>query len=146
MIPLRHLGRVLATIVLLGLPTAIAAQDNDGVSFDFGAPPERPATTGTIPDSLLRQALDRFNDPATLRSYGGTQVNAPVAGTIGVYDGDARSASRVDGDVVVINGSLRLDSTAVVAGRIIVLGGLFLADPGARFESPVSTWPSRVAV
>lgn len=145
MIPLRLACRLLATCLLL-LPMVAIAQDSGGVSFDFGAPPEQPTTAGAIPDSLLASALARFNDPATLRSYGGAQVNAPVAGTIGVYDGDARIASRVDGDVVVINGSLRLDSSAVVTGRIIVLGGLFLADPGARFPDPVTTWPARVSV
>jgi hypothetical protein len=116
------------------------------VSIDFGAAPPRADMVRQIPDSVLQQALARFNDPATVRSYGGAVINAPVAGSIGVYDGDLRIGSRVDGDVVVINGSLRLDATAQIRGRIIVLGGRFYPDPGATFPAPVTEHVERASV
>lgn len=137
--------RALVVAALLSLPLALAAQDG-GVSFDFGAQPERTVVSNEIPDSVLATALARFNDPGTVRSYGGAQVNAAIDGSIGVYAGDARIAARVGGDVVVINGSLRLDSTAVVTGRIIVLGGRFFADPGARYLQPVTVYNQRASV
>lgn len=138
--------RALTLSVLLAMPALLAAQDSGGVSFDFGAPPDRPVASATIPDSVLAAALARFNDPATLRSYGGVQINAPVAGTVGVYAGDARITARIDGDVVVINGSLRLDASAEVTGTITVLGGHFFADPGARFRSPAIEYTERASV
>lgn len=144
--PIANLHRAITAASLLCLPALLPAQDSNGVSFDFGAPPERTITTTAIPDSIVALALARFNDPTTLRSYGGAQINAAVDGAIGVYAGDARIASRVGGDVVVINGSLRLDSTAVVTGRIIVLGGQFFADPGARFAEPVIAYRERASV
>lgn len=143
--PIPATRRALVAAALLALPQVLAAQD-DGFSFDFGAPPERAAASSAIPDTVLAMALARFNDPATVRSYGGAQVNATIEGSIGVYAGDARIAARVDGDVVVINGSLRLDSTAVVTGQIIVLGGHFFADPGARYPEPVVAYTERASV
>ncbi|HRP08770.1 MAG TPA: hypothetical protein PLL69_09825, partial [Gemmatimonadales bacterium] len=138
------LGGVPLTLAIWLLPSSSAtAQD---VSIDFGSPTEPAMNRTAVPDSVLRLALERFNHPATLRSYGGTQVNAPVAGSVGVHDGDARIASRVDGDVVVINGSLRLTALAVVTGRVIVLGGRFSPDPGARFNDPAIVYSERVAV
>ena len=143
----RHTWRHAAAFsVMLGLARPVIAQDTAGVSIDFGAPPPRSEAARQIPDSVLQRALARFNDPVTVRSYGGAVVNAPVAGSIGVFDGDLRIGSRVDGDVVVINGSLRLDATARIGGRIIVLGGRFYPDPGAGFTAPITEYPERAAV
>lgn len=135
-----------AFIILLALTTPIAAQDSAAVSIDFGARPPASNTARLIPDSILRRALDRFNDPATVRSYGGAVINAPIAGSVGVYDGDLRIGSRIDGEVVVINGSLRLDATAQITGNIIVLGGRFYADSGAVYRQPVAEYGERAPV
>ncbi len=137
----------LATLALVAIatlaPTGAAAQD---VSIDFGAPTEPGESRQPVPDSIVALALERFNHPATLRSYGGTQVNAPVAGTVAVHAGDALISARVDGDVVVINGSLRLTATAEITGRVIVLGGRFSPDAGARYNSPTIVYSERVSV
>ena len=134
-------------LCILGLTTrAVAAQDTAGVSIDFGGVSDRAVAVAGIPDSVLARALAKFNDPVTLRAYGGAQINAPIGGTLGVHAGDARIASRVDGDVVIINGSLRLDSSAVITGEIIVLGGRFYPDPGARYRLPVVAYPERASV
>jgi hypothetical protein len=132
--------------VLLGLAPQASAQDTSGVSIDFGAPPARVELARAIPDSVLQRALARFNDPATLRSYGGAVINAPVAGSVAVFDGDLRIGSQVEGDVVVINGSLRLDATARITGAVIVLGGRFYPDPGASFPATVVEYNERAAV
>ena len=135
-----------ALLVWLGSTTPAFAQDTAGVSIDFGAPPVRSESVRAIPDSIIVRALAMFNDPATVRSYGGAVINAPVAGSVGVYDGDLRIGSRIDGDVVVINGSLRLDATARIVGRIVVLGGRFYPDRGATFAAPVVEYSERAPV
>jgi hypothetical protein len=136
--------RLLIATILLAAPAA--AQDTAGVSITFGGAGNRQVAVTGIPDSILARALERFNAPATIRAYGGAQVNAPVGGTLGVYDGDARIATRVDGDVVIINGSLRLDSSAVVTGEVIVLGGRFYPDPGAQYRRPVIAYDVAASV
>jgi hypothetical protein len=142
----RYAWRAAACGLVMGFAAPAAAQDTTGVSVDFGAAAPRTEVIRQIPDSVLQRALARFNDPGTVRSYGGAVVNAPVAGSIGVFDGDLRIGSRVDGDVVVINGSLRLDATARIGGTIIVLGGRFYPDPGAGFTAPVTEYVERAAV
>lgn len=139
-----RLRDALLLVAILAAP--VTAQDTAGVSIDFGGTTERTVTRRGIPDSVLTLALERFNAPGTLRAYGGAQFNAPVGGTVGVYDGDARIATRVDGDVVIINGSLRLDASAVITGRVIVLGGRFYPDPGARYPTPAMIHDERASV
>lgn len=138
----------LAICTLLGASVLqpLVAQDTTAIAIDFGVGTPRAIATGTVPDSILALALTRFNAPATVRLYGGAQINAPVAGAVGVYNGDARISSHVDGDLVIINGSLRLDPTAVVTGRIVILGGAFYPDRGARFSTPVLTYSQRASV
>jgi uncharacterized RDD family membrane protein YckC len=48
--------------------------------------------------------------------------------------GDVTIAGRVDRDVVVVMGSARLESTAVVEGALVVVGGSASVDPGASVE------------
>lgn len=143
----RHIWRQAATFgLMLGLVSPAWAQDTVGVSIDFGPPPERTEAVRLIPDSVLQRALAQFNDPATVRSYGGAVINAPIAGSVGVYDGDLRIGARIDGNVVVINGSLRLDATARITGTIVVLGGRFYPDPGAQFTAPAVEYVERASV
>lgn len=135
--------------LLVGLalapPLALAGQDPGGVTLDFGAPPTA-AVVDTIPDAVLDAALAGFNAPGTTRIYGGIQLNAPVGGSVGVYNADVRISTHVSGDVVVINGSLRLDERGRVDGTIIVLGGRFFADSGALFRRPVTEYRQRAPV
>lgn len=139
------LGLVAAGLVL-ACPVALAAQDPAGVTLDLGAPPDAAAIADTIPAVVLDRALAQFNDPATTRIFGGIQLNTPVDGTVGVYDADVRISTHVTGDVVVINGSLRIDARGRVDGRVTVLGGRFFADSGARFQRPVTEYRRAAAV
>lgn len=141
--------RRLPTIGLLFAGLALAppatGQDPGRVTLDLGAPPVA-APTDTIPTAVVVDALARFNAPATTRIFGGTQLNTPVDGTVGIYDADVRISTHVTGDVVVINGSLRLDGNGRVDGTITVLGGRFFADSGARYTRPVTEYRSRPGV
>ncbi len=143
----RHAGRAmfLALLLVTLARPPLAAQDSTQISLDFGG-----HAVDTIrepaPDSVLRRAIAIFNAPTTTRIYGGTVLNTPVAGALGIFEGDVRITNRVDGDIVVINGSLRLEASARITGRVIVLGGQFFADPGATYPGPVLAYRERSAV
>lgn len=131
--------------LLLVMPAGLSAQDVDGVTLDLGGPPTA-VVVDTIPTAVLRDALQRFNAPGTTRIFGGTQLNTPVDGSVGVYDADVRISTRITGDIVIINGSLRLDSRGRVDGTITVLGGRFFADSGAQYSRPVIEYRHRADV
>lgn len=69
------------------------------------------------------QAL--YNAPATRRETGPYAVPADsvVRGSLAVIGGPVRISGRVDGSLLVLNGDVAFDTTAVVTGRIAVLGG-----------------------
>lgn len=144
-----HLRRHTPTLFLLAAlahAPPLAGQDSGAVTLDLGGVAPRATTTDTIPSAVLASALARFNDPATTRIFGGIQLNTPVEGSVGVYNADVRISTRVSGDVVVLNGSLRLDANGRVDGSITVLGGRFFADSGARYRRPVTEYRQRAGV
>jgi hypothetical protein len=129
------------------LTAPLAAQD-DGIVIDFGAA-RRPNATMAIPDSVLRRALAIFNapPPATSRTFGGTtQVVARHGGNYGMFGGDLLVRSVIEGDVVVINGDLRITAEGRVTGAVIVLGGRYSADAGATVLGPVAEYRQRATV
>lgn len=141
---------ILCTIsALMVLPlTGLVAQDN-GVVLDFGDATVQPATTGTIPDSVIQRALAIFNapPPATSRTFGGTsQVVAPQQGNYGVFGGDLLLRSRIAGSVVVVNGDLRVTADGRIDGDVIVLGGRFSADSGALITGTVTEYRQRASI
>ncbi len=143
----RHAGRgvILALLLATLAGPPLAAQDSTQISLDFGSGTVE-AVREPVPDSVLRRAIAIFNAPGTTRIYGGTVLNTPVAGALGIFEGDVRVTNRVDGDIVVINGSLRLEASARITGRVIVLGGQFFADPGAQYPNPPLAYRERAAV
>jgi hypothetical protein len=86
-------------------------------------------------DSLIAAALAQFNAPTTVRVFSGiVRIPAPDSsrGSYGVYQGSLRIDGSVRGDVVVLNGDLRVTATGYVAGNVTVLGGRLTIDPGGR--------------
>jgi hypothetical protein len=138
------LAFVLASLVP-ALPNPVCAQDRSGVTLDLGDPPPV-ATADTIPTAVLGEALARFNAPGTTRIFGGIQLNTPVDGSVGVYLADVRISTHVSGDVVVLNGSLRLDAAGRIDGTITILGGRFFADSGAAYRGPVVEYRARANI
>jgi len=104
---------------------------------------------GGVPDSILRDAVERFNAPGTSRTHG-TQVIAAgsmVQGDLGVHRGTLRVEGTIRGNVIVINGDILLRPTGRVSGSITVLGGRIIVQPGAvhggtRYETLTTAWVS----
>lgn len=108
---------------------SLAAQDS--VTIDFSAPVA--TLRGEIPDSILRDAVTRFNAVTATRTHGTMVIAAGnvTLGTLGVHRGILRVSGVVRGDVIVLNGDLRIDRGGRVEGDIVVLGGHLVLAPGA---------------
>jgi hypothetical protein len=138
----------IALAAVLALPPCISAQDSSAIVLDFGAAEPDTTRARGIPDSVLARGLARFNAAGTTRIWGdfaladGSGINGPL----GVYGGDVRLAGRIAGDVVVINGDLRLEASARVEGAIVVLGGRFFPDAGARIPDDLVVYSQMAAV
>jgi hypothetical protein len=137
-----------ALAAVLALPPRASAQDSSVVVLDFGAAEPDTARARGIPDSVIVRALARFNADGTTRIWGdfALATGAGINGPLGVYGGDVRLAGRVTGDVVVINGDLRLEASARVEGTIVVLGGRFFPDAGARVPTALGVYAAMAAV
>ncbi len=78
-----------------------------------------------LPDSVAYRVVAFYNAPGTIRLSGETLVAAgtEIAGPVAVVGGPLTLAGRVQGDLVIINGDLRLESGADVSGFTTVVGG-----------------------
>jgi hypothetical protein len=86
----------------------------------------RPLTEGSA-----ASVMAFYNNPATTRVRGNTRIAAGtvVDGNVASLGGPLVIAGEVRGDLVVINGDLRLTPGARIAGAVRIVGG--------RFEGPV---------
>jgi len=78
------------------------------------------------------QAL--YNAPATRREKGPYAVSADsiVRGSLAVIGGPVRISGRVEGSLLVLNGDVAFDASAVVSGPVAVLGGRVTGADSAR--------------
>jgi hypothetical protein len=107
-----------------------------------GLAAQEPAVLSEVPDSVAERVVAFYNDQATTRLTGEARitVGSELRGAVAVLGGPMILGGRVDGDVVVINGDLRLESTAEITGRAIVVGGT-VSGPGlARLAGSVSSY------
>lgn len=145
----RHRRSSFLILLLLGVvaaPAATLVAQDSAVTLDVGGEVTPLPAPAAIPDSVLRRALVRFNHPATSKVFGGSQFPGDVDGSLGVHDAAVLVSGRVHGDVVVINGDLRLQAGGRIDGEVIVLGGRFSADPGAEVGGRVTEYRSRASV
>jgi hypothetical protein len=120
----------LLTLGILLVAWPAAAQDPIGI--DFSQPATDTIRRREIPDSILARAIAHYNAPGTTRVSGNVQLPAGNVwrGMQALYRGQFRIDGRVEGDLVVINGDVRITPTGVVTGTILVLGGRILVDDG----------------
>jgi hypothetical protein len=112
----------LAALCLLGA-TVAAAQDTAIVIQPESAgamvqPPE-------LPRAVAEEVVRRYNAAATSRLVGRSRLPAGNAwrGDVAVRGGPVTVGGRVEGTLLVINGDAVLDTTAVITGDLIVVGG-----------------------
>ncbi|HEX8244172.1 MAG TPA: hypothetical protein VF541_11765 [Longimicrobium sp.] len=97
------------------------------------------------PDAA-RRVTALYNDPATLHLGAEARISAQgaITGNVAVLDGDLVVAGRVEGDVVVINGSAALEDGAVVTGTVTVVGGTLRRDGRARVGGEMVAYRERM--
>src|SRR5881296_3925989 len=107
---------VLGPALVTGQDTAIVIQpESAGVIVP---PPE-------LPRLVAEEAIRLYNAPTTTRLVGRARLprGNEWRGDVAVRNGAAWVGGRVQGLLLVINGDAVLDSAAVIAGDVIVIGG-----------------------
>jgi hypothetical protein len=96
-----------------------------------------------LPDSVAHRVVAFFNATSTIRLAGESRLpaGATVAGDLAVLGGPLILGGQVDGDVVVINGDLRLESGARITGRATVVGGSVSGEPQATVTRGLDVHP-----
>jgi hypothetical protein len=69
-------------------------------------------------------------------------VEGQALSDVAAIDGSVRVSGEVRGDVIVMGGMARLESTAIVEGDVFVLGGSLLTDEGARIDGRAVSYPT----
>lgn len=89
---------------------------------------------GELPDSIAERVIAFYNAAGTNRLSGETLISSgsEIAGPVVVLGGPVTLAGSIQGDLVVINGDLRLGPDAIVNGTVTVVGGNLDAQEGAR--------------
>ncbi len=137
---MRRIRRLLlagAALVLLGMAHVKSARAQDSIIvIDPDAPAAAPVAAAGPPAAVVDELIARYNDSATTRLQGDVTVpaGARFAGQLALYRGTLRLGGRVDGAVVVANGTLVLLPTAEVAGAVLVVGGRLIRETGARID------------
>ena len=139
-------GATVSALLCSVLTVTARAQDTLNV-IDPDAPPLAAQHRGGPPDSVVREAVARYNDSATTRFYASVTLasGTTIRGDVAMYRGTLRVLGRVQGRITVINGSLVIGSTAEIEGEVLVIGGRLVTQPGGRqtggarvYEDPAS--------
>jgi hypothetical protein len=87
-----------------------------------------------LSDSVIREALDLYNRPGTMRLNGDSRVSAAseIIGDLALLDGLLEIAGRVRGNLLVLHGDLRLLAGAQIEGAVVVIGGTVTGVDSAR--------------
>ncbi|MEO5511048.1 MAG: BamA/TamA family outer membrane protein [Longimicrobiales bacterium] len=95
-----------------------------------------------IPDSTIERVIALYNRDATTRFTGETRIasGTVLTGDVAALNGPLEIAGHVTGDVVVINGDVRLLQGAVVDGSVTAVGGTVRLDEGARVIGAVMSY------
>lgn len=119
-------------VPLMALLFAPPSRAQDPVGIDFSPPVRDTIRTRGIPDSVLSRAITQFNATGTTRITGNFDLAAGnvSSGTQALYRGQFRIDGRVDGDVLVVNGDVRVTAGGEIRGTVTVLGGQLLIDDG----------------
>lgn len=132
----------LVTLGVLLLAPPLAAQDPVGI--DFSRPASTDPKVREIPDSVLDRAMAQYNAPGTTRISGTVELPAGNVwrGPQALFRGQLRIDGRVEGDVLVVNGDVRITASGVVTGGVTVLGGRLLVDAGGTVGGAQVEYPA----
>lgn len=106
--------RIAFTFALLAFPVAATAQQRDTT-----------LNRRALPRDVVREAVRMFNAEGTFRATGSLDIGAgrEIDGDVAVLDGPLTIAGHVTGAVLTINGEVTLAPTARIDGDLLVVGG-----------------------
>jgi hypothetical protein len=86
---------------------------------------ERRVEEADLPRWVAEDVINFFNDPSTFHFTGRTRIPSTrvIEGNVAVLGGPFTLAGEVDGDLVVVNGDLVMETGGVVTGNVLVVGG-----------------------
>jgi hypothetical protein len=95
-----------------------------------------------LPDSVAHRVVAFYNSARTIRLSGESRLpeGSTLNGSVAVLGGPLRVAGRIDGDLVVINGDLELESGAAITGNITVVGGSIAGESFAQLGGSVTLY------
>jgi hypothetical protein len=126
-----HLSRSL--IATLAMVPLILAQPGAG---------QEPIPGTTLSREVREQVVQFLNAPTTLRLPGGAIIpqGTTVEGNVGVLGGGLQLAGHIRGDLLVVNGDLRMEGSAVVEGAVLVVGGRVTGAEVARIGEDLEVY------
>jgi hypothetical protein len=133
--------------MLVACAAPLRAQDSL-IVLDPSAPAGDSVLSTGLAASVLREALERYNDSAAIRTVGDLRIGpgTRLAGALAGYRGTLRIRGTVDGPVTVINGDLVVSEGGVVRGEVLVVGGRLTVAPGATVDGPRREYPAEAPV
>ncbi len=137
----RRAACLVAALLLAGAAQA-AAQDSV-LTIRPEARASDSILRGRLPPDVLQEVLRHFNDSSTTRIPGsfmlpaGSRLNGPLA----VFRGSLRVAGVIIGRVTVINGDLIIDPGARIEGDALVVGGTIIVGPGGFLIGTQRAYP-----
>lgn len=102
---------------------------------------------GQLPAAVTAAVVEAWNAPAT-RTERGRFTVAPsdtIRSTLAVLEGPLIVGGTILGDLVLINGDMRLDSTAVITGSVVVVGGTVTNRSQGRIDGEMQVWRAKLA-
>jgi hypothetical protein len=132
------LGGFCMVAALVATPLAAPAQERP-------VPPDSVARLD-LPAAVAAAVVDFFNDPRRTRFEGDAEIaqGDTLRGDVAVLEGILTIGGRVEGSIVVVNGSLRLQPGAEVTGDLLVVGGTVTGAERARVQGEILTYPERL--
>ncbi len=98
---------------------------------------------GKLPPDVLQEVIRGYNDSSTTRITGNFTLPAGsrFSGPIAVFRGSLKVSGVIAGRVTIINGDLIIDPGARIEGDVLVVGGTILVRPGGFLIGAQRSYP-----
>lgn len=99
-----------------------------------------------LPEEVADEVIEAFNDPERIRILGSATISAgdTIVGSVAALEGPLELAGHVTGDVLIVNGDLRLLPGASIGGSARVVGGVLEGYESAQIGGEMVVYPDRL--
>lgn len=135
--------RQLATLALLSLLPLIV--DPALAQEAAGAVPD--STRRSLPPEIADRVIAFYNDPARVRLVGDVEVDEgdTIRADVAALDGPLLVRGRIEGELVMLNGDVRLEAGSSVTGSVTVVGGTLEVAEDARVGGEMLSYSEALA-